>query len=647
MEPLPVYDRQTLHTDRWIAGVAGRPEAVVADLVDAFSGLGIPCYKVENDVVWIEVTGARLIGAVCVAVAALAICSPAASAVGGPVNWMYEPTTFTEVDLTLPPASITALEAEPKEYVEGEFSLAETDGTPGSAGPFSTPLTVGIELKGNLGSLRSVNEKAAFKIKFDKFVEGQRFLGLEKMTLNNMVQDPSMIHEATTYQAFDDMGVPAPHVGYTYLTVNGKSYGVHLNIETQDAQSVENAFGTTFLAPPQHIYAGEYGADVTNEPWHGTATKAWEAIEVSEGKKKEKGDLEALVAAVEATSTAFSERVASTTDLTEMTRDWMVEKYVGNWDGYAGNGPDYNHPNNYYLYSDASGRFQMMPWGTDQTWQSVHHVSFGAGGGVLFTDCVADTAGCRQSYLAAGLEALAALNATSLDTVARCTAAAVRPWQELEAATSEREKLPDPALDGEETLQGATAEVAATRSFIASRPQELAEFLSEPTPPPQTAEPACPPLRTIPDPEVIPQPEPDPDGTPAAPGQTSTVSPTQPSTATPTAIPAPRLAWVSVVRRGRAVDPVSISLQLPGPGRVMLRGTYGKAAREACHGAATVGAGGQTTVTCQLRDRFALLLERRARRIRLHVRFVPEAGSVEAIARSVELRRWPTYPSSS
>ena len=102
---------------------------------------------------------------VCVALVVGAIWGAAAQAAGGPANWMYEPTSFTEVRLTLPPASEAALESEPKEYVEGTFELAESAGTPGTAGPFSVPLTVGIELKGNLGSLRSIHEKAAFKIK--------------------------------------------------------------------------------------------------------------------------------------------------------------------------------------------------------------------------------------------------------------------------------------------------------------------------------------------------------------------------------------------------------------------------------------------------------------------------------------------------
>jgi CotH kinase protein len=567
------------------------------------------------------------------ALLALALAAPAAMAVGGPADWMYEPTSIAEVHLELPPASIEALEAEPKEYVEGTFALAETDGTPGTAAAFSAPLTVGIELKGNLGSLRSVNEKAAFKIKFDKFVEGQRFLGLEKMTLNNMVQDPSMLHEATTYEAFHDMGVPAPHVGYVYLTVNGKSYGLHLNIETQDAQSLENEFGTPFTSPPQHLYAGEYGADVSTEPLPiKTSEKKWEALEVAEGKKKEKGDLEALLAAAEATTPPFAERMASVADLTEMTKDWLVEKYVGNWDGYAGQGPDYYHPNNYYLYSDTAGRFQMMPWGTDQTWQSDQHLNFGSGGGVLFGDCMADTAGCRESYLEAGREALGALNATSLDTTARCAATALRPWQELEAATSEQEKLPEPSLTPAETLAAQNAEVAATRAFIASRPGELASFLDEPAPPARMTEPTCPPLRPV---GGFKSEEAAGSGT-----GTTTTTTTSPAAPTPP-VPATSLRFGSPAIAGRAHGngPIDVRAIVSGPGRVTVHAIYGPEEVQACRGTAEADAAGSVTVPCKTSRRFAELLDRRWRRIVLVATFAADDGTGARVVRSIRLAK--------
>jgi spore coat protein CotH len=570
----------------------------------------------------------RLTGAVCVALVACAICGPAARAAGGPANWMYEPTSFAEVQLTLSSKSIAELEAEPKEYVEGTFALAETDGTPGSAGPFSAPLTVGIELKGNLGSLRSVNEKAAFKIKFDKYVEKQRFLGLEKMTLNNMVQDPSMIHETLTYAASHDMGVPAPHTGFAYLTVNGKSYGLHLNIETQDAQSLENAFGTTFMAPPQHLYAGEYGADVS--------TAHWEALEVSEGKKKEKGDLEALLAAVEASTPSFSKRVAAVADLSEMTKDWLVEKYVGNWDGYAGRTLDSLHPNNYYLYSDAAGKFSMMPWGTDQTWQHGQHLDFGGGSGVLFNDCLADTGGCKQQYLAAGREALTILSTPHLDAVARCTAAAVRPWQEFEAVTSEAEKLPDPNLDGAETLERAEGEVEDTREFVETRPADLAGYLGVPTPTAEPTEAACPPLRPIggfpPPPDSPPTPPPS-DDSGTAPTPASAPAPTSVAS-TPPATEGLTLSRLSV--KGKTI---AVAVDVPGPGRVTVEGRFGRPAKTACAGKSVATAAGGMEVSCRLSDRFADLLRHRWRRLRLEVRYASDGGAAQHLRRAIRLAR--------
>ena len=43
-----------------------------------------------------------------------------------------------------------------------------------------------------------------------------------------------------------------------------------------------------------------------------------------------------------------------------------MERYIGHWDGYTD--PGVAQPNNYYLQSEDSGLFRMIPWGTDQTW---------------------------------------------------------------------------------------------------------------------------------------------------------------------------------------------------------------------------------------------------------------------------------------
>ena len=56
---------------------------------------------------------------------------------------------------------------------------------------------VGIHLKGAAGSFRPVDgDKPAFTLNFDKFVDRQKFHGLDKLSLNNSVQDPSYMTEA-------------------------------------------------------------------------------------------------------------------------------------------------------------------------------------------------------------------------------------------------------------------------------------------------------------------------------------------------------------------------------------------------------------------------------------------------------------------
>ncbi len=378
---------------------------------------------------------------------------------------IYDPGTVSVVDIGLAPEAIDALEEEPDEYVEGTFALAFTDGTPGGeeetielAGP------VGVRLKGGTGSFRPLSGKAAFKLKFNEYAK-QRFLGLKKLTLNNMVQDPSMIHETLAYTMFRAAGVPASRTGYAYVRVNGEDFGTYLNVEALDDVGLERWFGE-LDDDSQHLYEGEYGTDVTP----GGAA----AFSVDEGDEAVRTDLEALIAAVADGGGAFSERIEGLANLGEMTRMWAGEKYAGHWDGYAGADssqfPGGVMPNNFYLFSDAAGEFQMLPWGTDQTWSS--RLDFGAGAGLLFDECLADPA-CRSMYRESLVEVGETVEALELDPLAEATAAMLGPWQALGASREEH--------GFEEIEEG----VAETRDFIAERPAELDGWLSsqdEPSP---------------------------------------------------------------------------------------------------------------------------------------------------------------------
>jgi CotH protein len=548
-----------------------------------------------------------------------------------PADWMYEPTTFTEIRLTLPPASYQLLEdVEYDEYVEGSFELAETDGVPGQVGSFSAPLTVGVKLKGGLGSRRSINEKAGLKISFGKFVKGQTFLGLEKMTLNNMVQDPSMANEVLAYQAFDQMDVFAPNAGFAYVWVNGRSYGLHLNLETPDKIALEKRFGA-FQNPPQHLYEGEYGADVSTAANPKTGKPRWEDFEVDEGKSKDRSDLMALLAAVEGNTGTFSERVAPHADLAQMARMWMTERYIGHWDGYSGDLTGHFLPNNYYLYSDPAGKFQLFPWGTDQTWEE--HLDFGTPAGALFEGCMSDAA-CAALYRQAGEDALASLPVPMLEASERCTANAVKPWREFEVAESEAAKLPPYSLQ-----QTADAQTSA-RAFIAARPQQLATYLNValPSEPPGVLPPPCPALRPIggnKEPKTK-EPEAPPVTTPGdESGQGSSSAPSDGSggsagSAPPTTSPPPSTRAAAPTIRHRAVraNAVGLELQTAAAGRISLLGKFRTPSgpATACSGQADVAGAGSATVSCSFTAAFKRRLEAGAAYMRLTVTLKPVGG---------------------
>src|SRR5262249_42978756 len=142
-------------------------------------------------------------------VLALLGCVWAQAALADEAAPIYDPGQVFFIELTLSPAEQTKLEGKPTKYVNGTFSMTKSaDGTPsGAEVPFISSRPAEIRLKGNVGgSFRTLDEKPGFKLKFK---QGEAVLGLVKMTLNNMVQDPSMLHETLAYSAFRAAGVPA------------------------------------------------------------------------------------------------------------------------------------------------------------------------------------------------------------------------------------------------------------------------------------------------------------------------------------------------------------------------------------------------------------------------------------------------------
>ena len=143
----------------------------------------------------------------------------------------YNPVVVNNISLTLPQSSVDALNNNPYTTVYQPASVTITT----ADGIVTSLSNIGVRLKGQ-ATRTNLYGKAPLKLKFDAFVTDQKFMGLTRMTLNSMAQDPSFVHEATAYRLYRAMGVIAPRTTYSWVTLNGADFGLYMNVESVDRQ---------------------------------------------------------------------------------------------------------------------------------------------------------------------------------------------------------------------------------------------------------------------------------------------------------------------------------------------------------------------------------------------------------------------------
>ncbi len=273
------------------------------------------------------------------------------SSTGEPVDpalQLFAPGTIATFDLKLKQAAIDSLAEDAKLYVLGDLTV--------TVGAEVTQLIdIGVRLKGNFGSYRTLDQKAAFLLDFDRYVDKQELYGLEKLALNNMVQDPSMEREVLGYQLFRGVGVPAPRAAHAVVTVNGEPYGLYTTVEAAD----NDAFLKTWFDDNNgNMYEGAYGSDLLSD--------LIPSFDQDNGDNVDFMDLQALVAALDAIvdPEQFVTEASKVIDLDLFLSMAATEIYLGHWDGYAWT------RNNFFMYRRPSDmRWVFMPWGIDQTMQ--------------------------------------------------------------------------------------------------------------------------------------------------------------------------------------------------------------------------------------------------------------------------------------
>lgn len=108
---------------------------------------------------------------------------------------------------------------------------------------------VGIRGKGNtsLSTVSSMDsDRYSFKIEFDQYDSSNNYYGLDKLSLNNLIQDNTYMKDYLTYQMMNQFGVAAPLCSYVYITVNGEDWGLYLAVESVEESFLQRNYGSDY-----------------------------------------------------------------------------------------------------------------------------------------------------------------------------------------------------------------------------------------------------------------------------------------------------------------------------------------------------------------------------------------------------------------
>jgi spore coat protein H len=228
---------------------------------------------------------------------------------------------------------------------------------------------IGVRFKGNVGTLYSCFDendrltcpRLSLKFKFSEYDDDKRFYGLKRLNLQAYRWDGTKMREKLAYDVFKDMGITAPRALWAVVRVNGETTGVYGMVEAIDGRFTEDRWPDS---PDGNLY---------KEVWP-TDTDTSYIVERLKTNEEDADVSDLLSLASEINGAVDSQAVLQVLNSHLNVDEWMrflaVEDAITSWDGltffYTGDG-GLHHNHNYYLYGDAPGHFELIPWDLDGT----------------------------------------------------------------------------------------------------------------------------------------------------------------------------------------------------------------------------------------------------------------------------------------
>ena len=333
-----------------------------------------------------------------------AACAPPEYAAGAEVfspptehigdSWLFSATRINRIDLEL--------DADAVEILRSERGFSYPRNTVRSVATVDAELIgdVGVRLRGGLGSFRAFDKKPKFELDLNEFT-GERFYGLESLSLNNMITDCSGMREALAYHAYHLLDVPSSRTGFAQLFINGQDYGLYLVLESQDDRWLRRNFldGSGNLYDGKYVYSGYWPTivdfSIGRDDW----------FDLEEGTDIGFTDITQISRAVERADQQgeIDDDFAALVDWERLASLLRVEQWLGDDDGL------HEGPNNYRVYFEPGRPMVVHRWDTDGSFpisagdDAAPAVAFDASkweqgdGSSLSRSCLADST-CRQRW---------------------------------------------------------------------------------------------------------------------------------------------------------------------------------------------------------------------------------------------------------
>ena len=204
----------------------------------------------------------------------------------------------------------------------------------------------GFRIKSNMPSSNPQSLiRYSFKIKFNRFINGQSFHGLDELNLINMFGDPSFMREYLALEAMRSAGMNAPLAVYINLYINGQLQGLYLGVEPVDSSFLARNFGGAL----GNLFRADRHATLLTDMHP-------EAFSHRQGDDINRTELARLIQILDTMPLGGKGNIESVLDADSALKYIAANAVLGNFGSYLG-----GNARDYYLYHH-NGVFTVIPY---------------------------------------------------------------------------------------------------------------------------------------------------------------------------------------------------------------------------------------------------------------------------------------------